>query len=106
MILADESCLKSSDIDILIGSENYWHFIKNRIIRENSDKPVALKTQLGYGLIGKLDIGSNAGHQISLRKSLVTNILRVQQKLIGPKQQLNENVQKFWNLESIGVSKN
>ena len=76
------------------------------MIRENSDEPVALKTQLGYGLSGKLDIVSNAGHQINLRKSLATNILRVKQKLIGPKQQLNENVQKFWNLESVGVSKN
>ena len=34
------------------------------------------------------------------------NVFRVQQKLIGPNEQLHEIVQKFWNLESEGVSKN
>ena len=29
LTLADENCLKSSDIDILIGSDYYWHFMKN-----------------------------------------------------------------------------
>ena len=47
LILADENCLKSSDIDILIGPDYYWHFIKNRIIKRNADEPVALETKLG-----------------------------------------------------------
>ena len=106
LTLADENCLKSSDIDILIASDYYWHFMKNRKIRGNTDVPVALETKLGYVLSGKLDIGSNGGHQINLNESLVTNVLRVQQELIDPKEQLNEIVQKFWNLESVGVSKN
>ena len=106
MTLPDENCLKRSDIDILIGSDYYWYFMKNRIIRGNADEPVALKTKLGYVLSGKLDTGSN-GHQINLNESsLVTNVLRVRQELIDPKEQLNETVQKFWNLESVGVSKN
>ena len=75
------------------------------IIRGNADKPVALETKLGYVLSRKLDIGSNGGHQINLNESLVTNVLRVQQELTDPKEQLNEIVQKFWNLESVGVSK-
>ena len=37
---------------------------------------------------------------------MVTNVSRVQQELIDPKEQLNETLQKFWNLESVGVSKN
>ena len=32
--------------------------------------------------------------------------MRVEQELIAPKEQLNEIVQTFWNLESVGVSKN
>ena len=63
LTLADENCLKSSDIDILIGSDYYWNFMKNRIIRGNADEPAALETKLGYVLSGKLDIGSNGGHQ-------------------------------------------
>ena len=106
LTLADENPLKSSDIDILIGSDYYWHFMKNRIIRGNVDEPVALETKLDYVLIGKLNIGSDGGHQINLNESLVTNVLRVQQELIEPKEQLNKIVQKFWNLESVGVSKN
>ena len=43
---------------------------------------------------------------INLDESLVTNVLRFQQELIDPKEQINEIVQKFWNLESVGVSKN
>ena len=37
---------------------------------------------------------------------MVTNVLRVQRELIDPKEQLSEIVPKFWNLESVGVSKN
>ena len=106
LTLADENCLKSSDIDILIGSDYYWHSMKNRIIRRNADEPVALETKLGYVLSGKSDIGSNGGHQINLKESLVTSALRVQQELLTPKDQLNEIGQKFWNLESVSVSKN
>ena len=36
---------------------------------------------------------------------MVTNVLRVQQEVIDQKEHLNEIVQKFWNLESVGVSK-
>ena len=72
MTLADENCLKSSDIDIIIGSDYYWHFMKNRIIRGNADEPVAPETKLGCVLSGKLGIGSNGGHQINLNESLVT----------------------------------
>ena len=77
LILADENCLKSSDIDILIGPDYYWHFIKNRIIKRNADEPVALETKLGQVLSGKLDTGSNGGNQINLNESLVTNLLKV-----------------------------
>ena len=47
LTLADENCSKSSDIDILIGPDYCWHFIKNRIIKGNADEPVALETKLG-----------------------------------------------------------
>ena len=47
LTLGDENYLKSFDIDILIGSDYYWYFMKNRIIRGNADEPVALKTKLG-----------------------------------------------------------
>ena len=36
---------------------------------------------------------------------MVTNVLRVQPEVIKQKEQLNEIVQKFWKLESTGVSK-
>ena len=74
----------------------------NRIIRKNADKPVALESKLGYVLSRKLDIASNVGYQTNLNESLVTNVLRVHQEIVDPKEQLNEIVQKFWNLESVG----
>ena len=36
--LADKSCLKSTDIDILIATDSYWHSMKSRIIRGHADK--------------------------------------------------------------------
>ena len=56
----------------------YVQIIIFRIIRVVADEPVALETKLVYGLSGKLDIGSNGGHQINLNESLITNVLRVQ----------------------------
>ena len=67
--------MKNSDIDHLIGSDYYSHFMTNRIIRGNADEPVALETKSGYVLSGKLDIGSNGEHRINLNESLVTNVL-------------------------------
>ena len=60
--------------------------MKNRIVRGNAGEPAALETKLGYVLSGKLEIGSNGGHQINLNESLVTNVLRVQQELTDPKE--------------------
>ena len=34
------------------------------------------------------------------------NVLRVQQEVIDPKEQLNEIEKKFWNLDSSDISKN
>ena len=78
--------------------------MKKRIIKGNADEHVTLETKLGYVLCEKLDIGSN-GRQINWSESLVTNVLRVQPEVINQKEQLNEIVQKFWKLESTGVSK-
>ena len=69
--------------------------MKNRTIKGNAYEPISLENFLG----GKLDIGGN-GHQINLNESLVTNVWRVQQEVLDPKEQLNETAQKFSNLGS------
>ena len=65
-------------LSILFIIKLYVRIIIFRIIRGIADEPVGLETKLVYGLSGKLDIGSNGGHQINLNESLITNVLRVQ----------------------------
>ena len=47
------------DIDVLIGTDYYWDFIRNRMVRGDGG-PVAISSSLGYILSGGLGFGSES----------------------------------------------
>lgn len=75
------------EIHVLIGLDFYYSFVTKDIIRRGSSEPVAVHTALGCGPTG--------GHDQECTVSMNVQI--------SVEEQLNETLQKFWDLEFIGV---
>lgn len=96
--LADSSdgCLRL-EVDILVGSDQYWDLITGKT-RRGASGPVAIDTRLGWVLSGPTT--SPIKEQTS--SGLVTHTLRVdglQQDMVT----LDRRLKSFWELESFGV---
>ena len=91
---------RSSDIlevDCLIGSDSLWQFQEGEAIRGGPDEPVAVKTTLGWVLSGPLkgekfdSINCNVNFCIDSRP------------VVKEKRELDENLQRLWDLDSLGI---
>ena len=79
-------------IDLLIGSDVHWDVVTGEVIKCDSG-PVAVATRLGWVLSGPVESGKtnvslNPSHAIKVEASVET---------------LEEKLQSFWELESLGV---
>ena len=90
IVFPEEFPRDEQEIDVLIGLDFYYSFVTRDIVRGRSSEPVAVRTTLGW-----VFCGPTGGHD---RECTVS--MNVQ---IGVEEQLNETLQKFWDLESIGV---
>lgn len=78
------------EIDVLISLDFYYSFVTRDNVRGGSNEPVAVCTSLGWVVCGPI-----GGHGQECTVSMNVQI--------GVEEQLNETLQKFWNLESIGI---
>ena len=89
----------SLEVDCLIGSDWLWQFQLGETIRGGPDEPVAVKTSLGWVLSGpvkgeKLDsIDCNVNFCIDSIPPLVA----------GEKHDLDNQIQRLWDLDSLGI---
>lgn len=81
---------EEQEIDVLIGLDFYYSFVTRDIVRGGSREPVAVRTTLGW-----VFCGPTGGHGQECTVSMNVQI--------SVEEQLNETLQKFWDLESIGV---
>ena len=88
------------EVDMLIGADYLWEFMRGEVVRGEKDEPVAISTSLGWVLSGPLKIPqkkSTAG------TNLVTHVLEIQE------QEVHETFQRLWDLgirERDGVHEN
>ena len=80
-------------IDILIGSDFYHQFFTHKTV-SGMEGPVAQESLLGYILSGPIYMNSCFSGVVSTHSLFVTE---------SPEVELNKTVQKFWDLESIGI---
>ena len=78
------------EIDVLIGLDFCYSFVSRDIVRGGPNEPVALRTSLGWVFSGPM--GSH-GQDCTVSVSVQ----------VCASQELNDTLQKFWNLESIGI---
>ncbi|XP_066926364.1 uncharacterized protein [Clytia hemisphaerica] len=94
--LADPNHEKAIDIDILIGSNFYWDFIHTEgAVTGKSGQPIALSSSLGYVLSGPADLKEKISSGI-----FFSHVLKA---VISENDRLSETVDKFWDLESLGI---
>lgn len=99
--LADQSDGKDHlEVDILIGSDLYWSLLTGKTRRGEDGGPVAIDTVLGWVLSGPVGIRK----QGQTDTTLMTHTLRVESLLRHDAQALDERLQTFWNLESLGIA--
>ena len=79
-------------ISLLIGADFYWDFIEDEIIRGNG--PTAVKSKLGYLLSGPFNSSTPGRGSEHILNVMVSKIRE------------EESLQRFWNLESLGIMKN
>ena len=80
------------DISLLIGTDYYWNFIQDDIVR--GEGPTAQQSRLGYLLSGPLpDV---------LSDSTSSSLLQITSTM-SSKEPLLPNLEKFWSVEGIGT---
>jgi len=81
---------EEKEIDVLIGLDFYYSFVTRDVVGGGSSKPVAVRTTLGW-----VFCGPTGGHDQECTVSMNVQI--------SVEEQLNETLQNFWDLESIGI---
>ena len=88
--LKDLPYMDTFPIQILIGADYYWSLVGDHIIRGRG--PTAVSSKLGYLLSGPIQQSD------SYTDSPTTLFISTDSKL-----DLEGNIQRFWDLESIGI---
>ena len=78
-------------ISLLIGTDYYWTFVQDHIVRGNG--PTAQKSKLGYLLSGPLPYPAN--------QSTSSILLQITSALTKPEE---PNLEQFWSIEGIGTN--
>ena len=96
--LADSSAEgESMQVDLLIGVDYYWRFVTGDI-RRGEGGPVAIRTRLGWVLSGATAMQADS----TAHTYLTTHVLRIDASPHST-QKLEEVLQSFWRLESLGI---
>ena len=98
------------EIHILLGSDFYWQIVERSEIRLN-DELVLVNSKLGYMLNGPLD--PDESKEMLNYSTNCVHVMKVCATLLGDEEDrteselskiLSDKVEKFWNMDSFGVS--
>jgi len=91
------------NVDILIGSDNYWSLVTGRVIRGDRGGPTAIQTKLGWVLAGPVE-GLSC---LSLTNLVTTHLMAVDAYVSQDgDHELDCKLKMFWDLESLGIKQN
>ena len=101
LTLADD-CEGEADIDMLVGTDQYWNFVTGRPIRGDSG-PTAIHTKLGWVLSGPVHYQVPSSTTVNLTS---THVLKCQVSNHPDPDLLESKLERFWRLESLGIVPN
>ena len=90
------------EVDLLVGADYLWEFMKGDVVRGERDEPVAILTSLGWVLSGPLKIPQR---QLTTGTNLVTHVLEIQDQAVLETVQESPTVEfeRLWDFDSIGI---
>ena len=88
-------------IDVLIGSDYYWEVVTGKIVKGQGGR-VAIETKLGWLLCGPIDKLPPMSTAINLISSH-SHTLSID--VHSEPESLEQGLKQFWELESLGISK-
>ena len=88
------------EIDVLIGADYLWEFQKGTTIRGGPEEPVAVHTELGWVLSGPLK-----RRDVDSRQEVSVNFI-AQDSVAFDRASLDSEINKLWDLKSIGIKSN
>ena len=88
------------EIDCLVGSDWLWSFQEGETIRGGPQEPVAVKTSLGWVLSGPLQ-GEKILSSYDCHVNVCVDPMSAPNKV--EKQEIDSNLHKLWDLDSIGI---
>jgi len=83
------------EIDILIGADYLWNFQRGNVVRDGVGEPVAVETQLGWVISGRLEYSQSADRKRAVSKNFVGK----DNAMTG---RTEEDIQALWDLETLG----
>ena len=99
------------EIDILIGSDFYWSLVTEDVVRL-TENLVLVRSKLGYMLSGPINdvveknVNSHAVNCVHTMKVSTALDSEFEIENVHANKQLEEQVEKFWNLDSMGIVEN
>ena len=98
----------TENVDLLIGSDFYWHLVTGRVKFGKPNEPVALETKIGWILNGPVRDQKNNGSVNVTHSALTEHVLYLssEKEKIDEDSDIERKLEKFWNLESIGILEN
>lgn len=104
LILADSSVgLENSEVDILIGCDQYWDLVTGEV-RRGENGPTAIHTRLGWVVSGPVERALIPPSFNPATNLATTHVLRC---AASPSQIQSQGIDKelrnFWDLESLGI---
>ena len=99
---------KSTDeIDLLIGSDFYWLLVTGNVKFGKPGQPVGVETRFGWVLNGPVKGGENNDtSNMNFVSELSSHVLFVNSEPKCGNLDLENKLDRFWDLESIGISEN
>ena len=88
------------EIDVLIGGDFYWKVFTGKVAR-GENGPIGLETKVGWVLSRVVGERKNETHTNFISHTHVLKIANARSL-----KNLDKNVKKFWDLESIGIKEN
>ena len=88
------------NVDLLIGADFYWSIVSGETRRCNDDGLTAINSKLGWILSGPFNQKEEEKALVSLCESVA---FKVEMEFQEEEKNLEGMVQKFWQLENLGV---
>ena len=104
MQLADSG--SEDEIDLLIGSDFYWSIVTGNVRLGKVGEPVGVETRFGWVLNGPVNSEKTASANINIVHETSSHVLFVNSQKSTEAGNLEKELNRFWDLETLGISEN